>query len=49
MDVKMIRWGVIGTARIGKIAVIPAIQAAYNSEIVAVASRELEKAEFVRY
>jgi len=44
MDVNKIRWGVIGTARIGKIAVIPAIQAAYNSEIVAVASRELDKA-----
>jgi D-xylose 1-dehydrogenase (NADP+, D-xylono-1,5-lactone-forming) len=45
MVVNKIRWGVIGTSRIGRVAVIPAIQAAHNSELVAVASRELEKAE----
>lgn len=39
-----IRWGILGAAKIGR-KVIPAIQAAHNSEVVAVASRSLEKAE----
>jgi xylose dehydrogenase (NAD/NADP) len=40
-----IRWGVLSTANIGRAAVIPAIQASRNGELVAVASRDLEKGE----
>lgn len=40
-----IRWGVISTARIGKKTVVPAIQKAHNCEVVAVASRSLDKAQ----
>lgn len=44
-----IRWGVLGTARIAEQQVIPAIQAAHNAELVAVASRTLPRAqEFAR-
>ena len=39
-----IRWGILGAAGIARNAVIPAIHAAYNSEVVAVASRDLAKA-----
>jgi predicted dehydrogenase len=45
MTDRKVRWGVISTANIGRAAVIPAIQASSNGELVAVASRELEKAE----
>jgi predicted dehydrogenase len=45
MPEKKIRWGVISTANIGRAAVIPAIQASLNGELLAVASRELQKAE----
>ena len=45
MPEKKIRWGVLSTANIGRAAVIPAIQAARNGEMVAVASRDLEKAK----
>jgi xylose dehydrogenase (NAD/NADP) len=45
MTEKKIRWGVLSTANIGRAAVIPAIQAARNGEVVAVASRDLEKAK----
>ncbi len=38
-----IRWGILSTAKIGR-KVIPSIGAAANSEIVAVASRSLDKA-----
>jgi len=40
-----VRWGVISTARIGAKAVIPAIQASSNGEMVAVASRKEARAE----
>ena len=40
-----VRWGVLSTARIGEKRVIPALQAAHNCEVVAVASRSLEKAQ----
>lgn len=40
-----IRWGIISTANIGLKRVIPAIQASRNGEVVAVASRSLEKAQ----
>ena len=42
---KKIRWGIISTARIGEGSVIPSIHNASNSEVVAVASRDLEKAK----
>jgi len=38
-----IRWGILSTARIGR-RVIPAIHASHNGEVVAVASRTLERA-----
>jgi D-xylose 1-dehydrogenase (NADP+, D-xylono-1,5-lactone-forming) len=40
-----IRWGILSTARIGPRALIPAIHAANNGELVAVASRSLDKAQ----
>jgi predicted dehydrogenase len=39
-----IRWGILSTANIGREQVVPAIQAADRCEVVAVASRNLEKA-----
>jgi xylose dehydrogenase (NAD/NADP) len=45
MPEKKIRWGILSTANIGRAAVIPAIQAAHNGEVVAVASRDPEKAK----
>jgi predicted dehydrogenase len=43
MPSRKLRWGVISTSNIGRVAVIPAIRAAKNSELVAVASRDAEK------
>jgi D-xylose 1-dehydrogenase (NADP+, D-xylono-1,5-lactone-forming) len=40
-----LRWGVLGTAAIARRAVIPAIQASLGSRLVAVASREPQRAE----
>ncbi len=42
-----IRWGVISTARIGRVRVIPAIQQSSNGRVVAIASRNLETAQAV--
>jgi D-xylose 1-dehydrogenase (NADP+, D-xylono-1,5-lactone-forming) len=39
-----LRWGVLSTANIGRIAVNPAIRASSNGELAAVASRDAEKA-----
>ena len=39
-----LRWGILSTANIARAAVIPAIQAATNGEVVAVASRDGERA-----
>ncbi len=39
-----VRWGVLSTARIGVERVIPAMQAGEHCEVVAIASRSLEKA-----
>ncbi len=39
-----IRWGILSTANIGRIAVIPAIREAHGCEVVAVASRESARA-----
>ena len=44
MSERKLRWGVISTAGIGKYAVIPAVQASRNGEMVAVASRNPQKA-----
>jgi predicted dehydrogenase len=44
MAERKVRWGVIGTANIGRAAVNPAIQASANGDLVAVASRDGERA-----
>lgn len=44
MDRTRLRWGVLGTANIGRVAVNPAIQASSNGQLVAVASRDAERA-----
>ncbi len=41
----MIRWGVLGTAHIAKVCVIPAILKSENGVLGAIASRELAKAQ----
>lgn len=41
---KMVRWGVISTANIGVTAISPAIQASSNGELVAVGSRDTQRA-----
>jgi predicted dehydrogenase len=40
-----IRWGILSTAKIGTVKVIPAIQKASNGEVVAILSRSLEQAK----
>ena len=45
MTGRALRWGVISTSNIGRVAVNPAIQASSNGELIAVASREREPAE----
>ena len=40
-----IKWGILGTAQIAKTAIIPAIKALDNCEIIAIASRSLDKAK----
>jgi xylose dehydrogenase (NAD/NADP) len=42
---RSIRWGVMSTANIGRAAVNPAIQTSSNGSLVAVASRDLARAE----
>lgn len=39
-----VRWGIVSTANIGRAALVPAIQTSGNGEIVAVASRDAERA-----
>ena len=39
-----VRWGILSTADIGMVKVTPAIQRAGNCEVVAIASRDLERA-----
>ena len=39
-----VRWGILSTANIGRAALVPAIQTSGNGEIVAVASRDTERA-----
>jgi D-xylose 1-dehydrogenase (NADP+, D-xylono-1,5-lactone-forming) len=45
MTDRALRWGVLGTANIARKAVIPAIHASNDNELVAVASREAGRAE----
>ena len=45
MSEKKLGWGIISTANIAKWAVIPALQASNNGELLAVASRDHAKAE----
>ena len=40
-----LRWGVLGTGKIGVNAVIPAIQASSNGVVAAIASRDLDRAQ----
>lgn len=42
---RKIRWGILSTANIGRQRVIPAIQQSGNGEVVAVASRSLDRAQ----
>lgn len=42
---KKVRWGILSTANIGMEKVTPAIQASPHSEVVAIASRDLGKAQ----
>ncbi len=44
MGEQKLRWGVISSANIGRFAVIPALQRSDNGELIAVASRDEEKA-----
>jgi predicted dehydrogenase len=45
MDRDVVRWGVLGCADIAMRRVIPAMQAAAGTQVVAIASRNLERAE----
>ncbi len=42
---KMVKWGVLGTADIARGQTIPALQMAENAELYAIAGRDLEKAK----
>ncbi|HEX2907565.1 MAG TPA: Gfo/Idh/MocA family oxidoreductase [Phototrophicaceae bacterium] len=42
---RKIRWGILSTARIGRNSVIPGIHQSNNGEVVAVASRDRERAQ----
>src|SRR5690349_3414459 len=42
---KKVRWGILSTAKIGVEKVIPGMQRTASCEIVAIASREIEKAK----
>ncbi len=44
---KKVRWGMLSTARIGVNKVLPAMQHGLHSEVVAIASRSLERAQAV--
>lgn len=44
-ELKKVRWGILSTADIGIQKVIPGIQASAHSEVVAIASRDLSKAQ----
>lgn len=43
----MVRWGVLGSAQIARVCVIPAILKAKNSQLQAIASRDLATAQYL--
>lgn len=45
MHTEALKWGILGTASIAKRAIIPGIAASASGEVVAIASRSLEKAQ----
>ncbi|PAE14480.1 oxidoreductase, partial [Virgibacillus sp. 7505] len=45
MHTEALKWGILGTASIAKRAIIPGIAASESGEVVAIASRSLEKAQ----
>ena len=45
MATRKLRWGIISTADIGMKKVIPGIQRSPHSEVVAIASRDLKRAQ----
>lgn len=47
LPTRKLRWGILSTAKIGRLKVIPAIQRSAHSEVVAMASRSLEQARTV--
>jgi len=44
---RKIRWGILSTADIGRQKVIPAIQRSTSSQVLAIASRSVERAQSV--
>lgn len=44
---RKLRWGILGTAKIARLRVIPALKKSAHSEVVALASRSLEQARSV--
>ncbi|MEO9003597.1 MAG: Gfo/Idh/MocA family oxidoreductase [Ginsengibacter sp.] len=44
---KKVKWGILSTAKIGVTKVIPALQLADNCEVIAIASRDLNKAKSI--
>jgi D-xylose 1-dehydrogenase (NADP+, D-xylono-1,5-lactone-forming) len=44
VKLEKVRWGVLSTANIGRAAVVPALRASTNGKVVAVASRDHERA-----
>ena len=44
---RKLRWGILSTAKIARLKVIPAIQASRFGEVTAIASRSLEQARNV--
>src|SRR6266702_906658 len=44
-DIKKVRWGIFGVAKIAVTRVIPAMQAGEYSEVVGIASRDRARAE----
>lgn len=48
MTKRKLRWGILSTANIGRVAVVPAIQASANGELVAVASRDGDRARAIQ-
>src|SRR5687767_6166839 len=42
-----VRWGVLSTARIGTVHVIPAMQKSQHCDVIAIASRQMDRARSV--